>query len=53
MLEFEQIVDQLEKWNKGKGFILRALGIHFSSGADLDMARALNTREVKYISIVN
>ena len=44
MLQFQDIVDQLEDWHSGKAVILRGAGSTFCAGADLNSHPALLTK---------
>lgn len=45
MVDFRDCIQELEKWEEGKGVILCGKGGNFCSGGDLDFARASGNPE--------
>lgn len=45
IIDLHDAVEELEKWNEGKGVILKGAGGNFCSGGDLNFARATGTPE--------
>ena len=49
MVQLEDVINQLQNWNDGKGVILRSTGNTFCSGGDLTTVRAINNPESGYL----
>lgn len=49
MVDLHDVVEELEKWETGKGVILKGSSGNFCSGGDLDFARQTGTAEEGYM----